>query len=263
MGTAREIIKAVAKKVGVYQWTRTRKDLTYRALRDSKLATRFLEKRLLRKFGDKIPMLINEFEDSDLLSYIDSELAKVSNHLHGVSSPLNLRALYVLCRAIKPNNFVETGVASGASSFVILRALEKNRKGHLYSIDLPPGNWDKDKTSYREIDHVTLPEDKEPGWIVPDKLRQRWILILGDSKEKLEPLLEQLGQIDIFYHDAEHTYQAMLWEYQTVWPYISTGGVLCSDDVTWNRAFATFKEQIGRCGRAKRWFDFGMIRKVS
>jgi len=263
MRAAREIIKAVAKEFGVYEWTRTRKDLTYRTLRNSKLATRLLAKRLLRKFGDKVPMFINEFENSDLLSYIDLELVKVNNHLHGVSSPLNLRALYVLCRAIKPNSFVETGVAGGASSFVILSALEKNRKGHLYSIDLPPNNWDKDKTSYRKIDHVTLAQDKEPGWIVPDELRARWTLIVGDSKEKLKPLVEQLGEIDVFYHDAEHTYQAMLWEYQTVWPYISTGGVLCSDDVTWNRAFGTFKEQISCCGRAKRWFDFGMIRKVS
>jgi len=45
--------------------------------------------------------------------------------------------LYNLIRDTRPSIVVETGVASGVSTAYILQALEDNRKGKLYSIDLP------------------------------------------------------------------------------------------------------------------------------
>ncbi|MDQ1280386.1 MAG: hypothetical protein QG670_1649 [Thermoproteota archaeon] len=45
--------------------------------------------------------------------------------------------LYVLCRQLKPYVVVETGVAGGMSSSYILCALEENKYGRLYSIDVP------------------------------------------------------------------------------------------------------------------------------
>ena len=58
-------------------------------------------------------------------------------------------------------------------------ALEDNRKGKLYSIDLPSER---------------LPPGKAPGWIVSDDLRHRWDLRIGGSEESLEPLLKELDR---------------------------------------------------------------------
>jgi len=47
------------------------------------------------------------------------------------------KALYVICRVVKPMTVVETGVAAGLSTSYILYALEKNRGEQLHSIDMP------------------------------------------------------------------------------------------------------------------------------
>ena len=134
--------------------------------------------------------------------------------------------LYTLCRKLRPDSVVETGVASGVSSAHILCALEKNGHGALYSIDLPWGGT------------------TQSGWIIPNYLRHRWQLILGRSSEKLSPLLAKLGTINIFLHDSEHSYQNMLWEFQTAWVYLKTGGILLSHNVDVNDAFSDFCEGV-------------------
>ena len=85
-----------------------------------------------------------------------------------------------------------------------------------------------------------LPPDCIPGWSIPDYLRDRPNLILGDSKEILQELVAQYSPIDIFIHDSLHTYAHMYFEYKTAWPNLSDGGFLLSDDVHWNHAFHEF-----------------------
>lgn len=137
--------------------------------------------------------------------------------------------VYVCVRASEPSIIIETGVASGSSTYYILQAMELNGNGHLYSIDLP--NVD--------IGSI-IPNGKEVGWLVPSELKHRWELILGSSKEKLPSLLYNLKEIDAFLHDSEHTYETMIFEYNTVWPYLREAGFLLSDDVHWNNAFRDF-----------------------
>ena len=72
-------------------------------------------------------------------------------------------ALYVLTRILKPEIVIETGVFHGSSSFSILSALNENDNGYLYSIDVPSSK---------------LPPGKEPGWIVPEHLREKCDLLL-------------------------------------------------------------------------------------
>lgn len=147
-------------------------------------------------------------------------------------------ALYCVTRAMLPDVVVETGVAAGSSSAFILKALHDNQKGKLYSIDLPPipeenGNVPGDM-------NWILPDGVEPGAAVPPSLRYRWELIISPSQTALPPLLQRLGQIDIFLHDSEHSYEHMMWEYETAWPYIKTQGILLSDDVSRNTAMIDF-----------------------
>jgi predicted O-methyltransferase YrrM len=135
--------------------------------------------------------------------------------------------LYSICRRQKPDVVVETGVASGVSSSYILGALEQNKHGQLYSIDLP---WWQE---YRS------------GWIVPDYLRPRWHFILGKSSETLAPLLKKVADIDIFLHDSDHSYRNMLWEFKTAWTHLKTGGLLLSHNIDNNDAFSDFCQSHG------------------
>lgn len=148
---------------------------------------------------------------------------------YGLEMTHELPALYLLVRLIKPRVVVETGVASGASSAHTLRALEDNGEGELYSIDVPPED---------------LPVGKTSGWIVPDSLRNRWLLHIGDSKELLHPLLNELGQVDCFLHDSLHPYEHMLWEFKTVGPHLRPGGLFLAHDVGRHEAFRDFMSEL-------------------
>ena len=131
--------------------------------------------------------------------------------------------LYCVVRRLRPDVVVETGVWLGYSSTFILKALKDNARGTLYSIDLPE----------RSI-------GGKSGVLVPQELRDNWKLILGTSKEKLPKAIEEATNIDIFIHDSEHTFENMMFEFNTAWPAIRSGGILLSDDVEWNGSFATF-----------------------
>ncbi|EQD35029.1 hypothetical protein B2A_12574 [mine drainage metagenome] len=143
-------------------------------------------------------------------------------------------------RAAAPSVVVETGVCYGFSSTAILSALEDNRKGHLWSIDLPTldPNGRINSDGVRDTSHVVAPVGV--GAAIPEDLRERWTLVPGDSEVELPRLLAQLGEIDFFFHDAEHSYRAMMREFTLAWERLAPGGVLASDDITWTRAFQEF-----------------------
>jgi predicted O-methyltransferase YrrM len=137
---------------------------------------------------------------------------------------------YIAIRAFQPKIVVETGVANGVSSSYILLALQKNGRGTLYSVGLNDPQY--------------LPAGKPLGWVVPELLKSRWNLLIGDSCALLPSLLAKLGTIDLFIHDSLHTYDHMLWEYRTAFPYLRPGGLLFSDDAAWNPAFSEFCQEV-------------------
>ncbi|WP_337862773.1 class I SAM-dependent methyltransferase [Nitrososphaera sp.] len=97
---------------------------------------------------------------------------------------------------------LETGVSSGASTSVILKAMEQNRTGQLTSIDLPP--WYDVKNDQIDGKEYLVCE-KESGCLVPYNLRYRWKLYKGRSKDLLPAIPRDLGYLDIFFHDSEHS----------------------------------------------------------
>lgn len=137
-------------------------------------------------------------------------------------------SLYLLVRLLKPAIVVETGVAAGVSSCFILRAMQDNNMGRLYSI---------------EAAATIKPQDKKTGWLVPDGLRHRWELLIGDSKQLLGPLLDKVGSIDCFMHDSLHTYEHMFWELGAAWGHLSSKSLLLVHDVGENRAFFDFMRE--------------------
>jgi hypothetical protein len=150
--------------------------------------------------------------------------------------------LYRLLRDVRPQVAVETGVCNGVSTAFLLLALEDNGTGELHSIDLPEvaGEEYEEGTFWDGKGGAVIPPGKEPGWMVPPELGERWELVLGRSQDELPPLLDRVGQIDFFMHDSEHSYECMSFEFRTAWPALREGGVLVADDVNVNPAWAEF-----------------------
>ncbi len=153
---------------------------------------------------------------------------------------------YAAVRALKPNCVVETGIANGVSSSYLLLALQKNGRGCLHSVGL--------------ADPAFLPAGKEPGWLIPEWLRASWQIHIGDARDILPNLFEQLGSTDVFIHDSLHTYEHMMWEFETAYPYLLPGGLLFSDDALWNDAFHDFARKAG-AHEARILRGVGFLRK--
>jgi predicted O-methyltransferase YrrM len=157
----------------------------------------------------------------------------------------------------QPSLIIETGVFDGKSSALILQALFDNDHGFLVSIDLPATTIIHMSTN--KMLSGMLPEGCQPGWLIPDYLRKRHQLLLGDSGELLPSVLEEHPHVDIFLHHSLHTFDHMYWEYKTVWPHLTKGGILLSDDIFWNRAFHVFCRE-----RRRKYFclkNFGGVIK--
>jgi predicted O-methyltransferase YrrM len=139
--------------------------------------------------------------------------------------PALIRALWCLVRHLRPQKIVETGVAHGMTSRFILEALKKNGTGGLWSIDLPPFQpaW-----------------QDQVGIAVVDAVRQRWSLIRGSSRQRLAPLLSQLGSIDLFIHDSLHSERNLRFELDRAWAALKPGGVIVVDDVDASPGFDSF-----------------------
>jgi hypothetical protein len=156
--------------------------------------------------------------------------------------------LYALVRKLAPRVAVETGVCNGFSTAFVLLALARNGAGELHSIDLPEvvGADYEPGTFWEGKQGAAIPPGKEPGWMIPHDLRERWRLVVGRSQEELPPLLEALGAIDLFVHDSEHSYECMNFEFRAVWPTLAEGAALVADDWNWNEAFAELARDADR-----------------
>ena len=136
---------------------------------------------------------------------------------------------YAVVRLTKPEIVVETGVARGVTSYFILRALEENGSGRLYSIDLPTS---------------ALGVKEQVGCLVPCSLRSRWNLTFGPSVPEMKKLRSKYQKIDVFLHDSYHSYSNQLAEYLIAHPWLKKRGILISDDVS-NDALIEVSKRYG------------------
>jgi hypothetical protein len=135
------------------------------------------------------------------------------------------RAAWCLARHRRPEIVVETGVARGLTTRVVLEALERNGGGRMWSIDLAP-------LIEREL-------SDETALAVPSELRQRWTLLRGSSRRCLPALVAGLPRVDLFLHDSMHTARNVRFELDQVWG-VLRGGAALVDDVERNVAFGRF-----------------------
>jgi predicted O-methyltransferase YrrM len=237
----------------------------YRAARSARNPRRLVEARRIRsdfvaRFlgGDRAAHTRYEREvrESGLLDHLLEAGREHQRRVAGADDGYSLGAigyaegiyLYAVFRTLRPRVAVETGVANGFSTAFLLQALHVNGDGLLHSIDLPRevGRAYDPGTFYQGEGRAGIPPGAEPGWLVPERLRERWMVILGRTQDELPPLLERLGTIDFFMHDSEHSFQCMWFEFNAAWPRLREGGVLVSDDVNSNEAFSRFAREQSR-----------------
>ena len=181
-----------------------------------------------------------ELLDHKLVREIELAVADVpefeTKRFHSVFDFRFYRILvYAMVRAFRPDTFVESGILHGITSTFILEGMERNGHGRLISADLP--SYPDTGPSNRDGCQAVLPRGKEPGWVVPAAKHARWQRLTGASTAMLPPVLAELGEIDIFLHDSEHTTQTMFEELRLGWQHLRPGGILICDNADMSSAF--------------------------
>lgn len=128
--------------------------------------------------------------------------------------------LYAMCRLDRPDHVLETGVARGMSTALILSALKDNEAGQLTSVDV--------------TDQV--------GSLVPDSLRDRWSLVKISEVSPLtdlELILRDLPPISMFLHDSDHRPEHQRREYALVKRFSREDATFFSDDVEASGVFTS------------------------
>lgn len=140
--------------------------------------------------------------DRDLFENIRPEIESLNIEAKNILNKLNLKVggsgnyilLYFLVRKLKPLNIVETGVASGWSSLAMLKGIQKNKCGMLFSSDFPYLRIDK-------RDYI--------GILVQDeKLKKNWYLNINGDENALPKIIAQLNdkKINLFHYDSDKSY---------------------------------------------------------
>lgn len=188
---------------------------------------------------------LSEALEQDLNSYLaEPELHNITAHVSRVTATLDAQPMlpfpttfnadstlaclaYLLCRALRPRTVVETGVAYGVTSAMILAALHKNRLGTLHSIDLPPL---RERASGQHI-----------GVMVPAEYKSFWQLHCGTSWRVLPKLLANgLGEIGLFIHDSSNLQRIQKLELDLMWPHLTSNAAIIVNNIGWGSAVAEF-----------------------
>lgn len=138
------------------------------------------------------------------------------------ADPALAECLWCIVGHTNPRSVVETGVARGVSSRIVIESLRRHGEGHLWSVDLPPL--------------------RDPWWTqaataVPQTLRASWTYVRGDSMRVLPKVLRQASPVDLFLHDSVHDDRYMAFELTQALRVLQPGGFLIVDDVNATRVF--------------------------
>lgn len=199
--------------------------------------------------ASSVPHADQVFERRAFVERYVSELANRygSHYVPGWVNLDDALFLYWLVRQAKPRTIVQTGVCNGLSAALMMLALVRNGpEGRLRVIDLPPVfNPDDPAWTVRDTVYgVVIPEGKSSGWLVPDAYRDRFEVWNGDAKDLLPWLVDTVDSIDFFFHDSDHTYDHMMFEFRQIKRKLNPGGVLVSDDVSWNASLWDFADEF-------------------
>lgn len=182
-----------------------------------------VQKIVLPESLDLFPELSKEF--SDLQKDLDQRSVSVSRRYptyFGITAT-TAALVYFLIRLMRPRLIVETGVADGVSTYVMLHGLKKNRVGRLISFDV---------TS--DVGALLTPAEKE-GWTLQ-------ILPSNRSGKLTSDAIKRLNNIDMFLHDSYHWYVTQKSELRAAWTRLARNGTLLCDDADASYALIDFSK---------------------
>ena len=133
-----------------------------------------------------------------------------------------LRFLSGFIHSVRPGKMLETGIADGASSRIILDAMEENGAGLLWSTDISGDAGD-----------LAVLSRGVARW------RPRILSPRGRAKQ-FRQILKEVSPLDVFLHDSDHRYSWQSLEYREGWDALKPGGYLLSDDICSSYAFIDF-----------------------
>jgi hypothetical protein len=128
----------------------------------------------------------------------------------------------------------------------MLGLVKNGPEGRLHVIDLPPvfDPIDPAWTVEGKVYGFVIPEGKTSGWLVPDAYRDRLEVWNGDAKDLLPEMVDKVDSIDFFYHDSDHTYNHMMFEFHQAKRKLNEGGLVVGDDIAWNAALWDFADEF-------------------
>jgi predicted O-methyltransferase YrrM len=154
---------------------------------------------------------------------VDATEATTQSKRQRMGGIASVEFLYSLVKAKSKKNCLECGVSMGGSSLSILKALQSNQEGVLYSNDLP----------YLWMDEPL----KDLGVLVSDDLRDRWELSLGDDRDNLPSMLKAMGIVDMAHYDSNKAYSARDNFWRSLIPFMSEQCTIVFDDIVDNDHF--------------------------
>lgn len=148
----------------------------------------------------------------------------------GLAGQPDIRLLYSVAAGLGARDILETGVALGWSSLALLKVAEATR-GRVVSVELP---------------YPFLIGDSWVGAVVPDELRENWTVLKQADRIGIPKALSLSEGYDFIHYDSDKSPEGRKWAYPRLWEALRPGGVLISDDVGDNEAWAEFCAKVDR-----------------
>ena len=172
------------------------------------------------KWRERIPKLVEEH--TKIMLELESRRSIAEERY---PSEFSIRSqpsfiLYCIVRESAPTTILETGVANGESTVVLLNALMRNGSGRLYSIDVEP-----------RVGSLVSPEE-----------RRWWTLCILDRdcirpRAALHRLMASIPMPQLFLHDSDHGYEWQTYELSEFAKLSSSEAIIAVDDA--DNSYAT------------------------
>jgi len=200
--------------------------------------------KMLMERNEIQPLLLEQHEDGHVfavgikqLDLPEEQLKRIGERIGRAPTQLDgyIQGIYRITRKVKPEIIVELGTNMGDSTFAFLCAIQKNGKGHIWTVD--------------SIDYNIIQQDI---------LRFNWggiaDVITSDSVEYSKKWDGQ--KIDLFYIDTAHTYELTMKELDAWMPFLKPEGTLLLDDFlttdVWKALFDWIKKEREQWNKDKR-----------
>lgn len=133
---------------------------------------------------------------------------------------------YCVARACRPGLIVETGTHDGLGTTLLLRAAELNAAEgtptRVVTLDIEPGS----------------------GWLIPNDLKERLDIYIGDTHETL-PRAVAAHEVGMLIHDSEHTAERERFEFGVALDHAASTLVLISDNAHATTALRDLAAELG------------------